>query len=358
MSETLKSLKGLLKYLLRNSSKVFIVGHKEPDFDSIGSSIGLQVLCNALGKETYIVIDDPEIGLDPGVKKIRDESYKKYNMISIDEFKELQDENSLLIMTDVNKGYMTPIPDELGKFRKILILDHHEEDSKTVETPHKLINPKISSSSEIVGQLLHAFKVKYGQDVANYLLSGIVLDTKRYKKNTTENTHDVATKLMASGATTDYVNNLFLEEFDDDRRICDLVFNGTFFKKYENMLFQNHQVSFTLNRESPATIYRKEDIAKASDKMLKYPVDAAFVMGYLKDGSVSISARGKHHIDVGHIMSKMHGGGNMESAGGRVISSDIKEVEEELIKIVSEYIEQLDKIEDEKPVQKIKLPIE
>ena len=33
------------------------------------------------------VIDDPEIGLDPGVKKIRDESYKKYNMISIDQFK-------------------------------------------------------------------------------------------------------------------------------------------------------------------------------------------------------------------------------------------------------------------------------
>ena len=224
MSETLKNLKCLLKYLLRNSSKVFIVGHKEPDFDSIGSSIGLQVLCEALGKETYIVIDDPEIGLEPGVKKIRDESYKKYNMISVEELKELHDENSLLIMTDVNKDYMTPISSELGNFRKILILDHHEEDDKTVDTPYKLINPKISSSSEIVGQLLHVFKIKYGEDVANYLLSGIVLDTKRYKKNTTENTHDVATKLMSNGATTDFVNNLFLEEFDDDRKIYDLVF--------------------------------------------------------------------------------------------------------------------------------------
>ena len=358
MSETLKSLKGLLKYLVKNSSRVFIVGHKEPDFDSIGSSIGLQVLCEALGKEAYIVIDDPSIGLDPGVKKIRDASYKKNKMISPEKFTQLCDDDSLLIMTDVNKKYMTPINEHLDSLKKILILDHHEEDTNTVATPYKLINPKISSASEIVGQLLHVFKVKYSKDVANYLLAGIVLDTKRYKKNTTENTHDVATKLMINGGTTDYVNELFLEEFDDDRRICDLVFNGTFFKKYENMLFQNHQVSFTLNREAPTTVYRKEDIAKASDKMLKYPVDAAFVMGYLKDGSIGISARGKHHIDVGQVMSKMHGGGNMESAGGRVESADIQQVEEELIKIVSEYIEQLDKIEDEKPVQKIKLPIE
>ena len=51
MSENVRGLKQLLEKLLKTSSKVFIVGHKEPDYDSIGSSIGLQTLCQALGKE-------------------------------------------------------------------------------------------------------------------------------------------------------------------------------------------------------------------------------------------------------------------------------------------------------------------
>ena len=33
----MKSLKTLVEHLLKHTSKVFIVGHKEPDFDSIGS---------------------------------------------------------------------------------------------------------------------------------------------------------------------------------------------------------------------------------------------------------------------------------------------------------------------------------
>lgn len=37
VSEVMKSLKVLLEYLLKETSKVFIIGHKEPDFDSIGS---------------------------------------------------------------------------------------------------------------------------------------------------------------------------------------------------------------------------------------------------------------------------------------------------------------------------------
>ena len=136
MSEVMKSLKVLLEYLLKETSKVFIIGHKEPDFDSIGSSIGLQVLCSALGKEAYIIIDDPDIGMEPGVKKIRDESTGKYNMITLDEFHRLIDDNSLLIMTDVCKPHMTPIEQDLEKFKEILILDHHEEDQNTVNTPY------------------------------------------------------------------------------------------------------------------------------------------------------------------------------------------------------------------------------
>ncbi len=356
MSENVRCLKQLIEKLLKSSSKVFIIGHNEPDFDSIGSAIGLQTLCKALGKEAYIVLDEPEIDIDPGVKKIIDECSSMFNMITVAECNELKDKNSLLIMTDVNKRNLIPLKDELPTFKDILILDHHEEDHNTINTPHQYIDPSISSASEIVSQLLHAFRVRYSKDVANFLLAGIVLDTKRYKKNTTKNTHDEAKKLMANGADNDFVNDLFLEEFDVDRKINDLVFNGTFFAHYHNMLLQDHNISFTLNRDAPHTIYRKKELAQAADKMLKYRIDAAFVLGFVKEGIVNICARGKTHIDVGSILSKLEGGGSPKSAGARITSDDILEVEELLMQIVEDVISPKKEDEDQKPHQKTKLP--
>ena len=57
-------------------------------------------------------------------------------------------------------------------YKEILILDHHEEDLHTVNTPHHLIDPKISSASEILSQLIHAFKWKYSKDV--YYITNII----------------------------------------------------------------------------------------------------------------------------------------------------------------------------------------
>ena len=99
-------------------------------------------------------------------------------------------------------------------------------------------------------------KIKYSSRVANYLLAGISLDTKRFKQNTTSTTHDVAEKLLVRGADIDYVNNLFLEEFENYCRISNLIINGTIIKKYTDSLAPI-TVSFTLDRANPKTIYLK-----------------------------------------------------------------------------------------------------
>lgn len=346
----------MLEDVITQSSKVFIVGHNEPDFDSIGSAIGLQVLCEYFGKEAYIIINDADIDLEPGVKKIIDNNKDKYNIITIQEYQNLKDDNSTLIMTDVNKNYLISVRDNLPDFKHIIIVDHHEEDNNTVKTDNKYIDVKVSSASEIVAQVLNSCRCKYNKDVATFLLSGIVLDTKRYIKNTSSKTHDVVEKLMNKGANVDYVNELFLVEFDEDRKINDLIFNGTFFQKYEYSVFETHNISFTLNRNAPFTIYRRDEIAKAADKMLKYRVDAAFVLGYTKDGAITISARSKNNIDVGRIMSHMHGGGNPINAGAKVSSNDIFDTERELMQQVQWgfNIPEIQGEELEIPPQKIK----
>ena len=140
-------------------------------------------------------------------------------------FLNLVDDKSLLIVSDTNKDYMISVGDSLDKFRNIIVLDHHSEDEHTIKTPNKFIYQDVSSACELVARIINYNRIKYSKEVANFLLAGICLDTKRFKQNTSSKTHDVAEKLIDNGADIDYVNNLFLQEFESYCRISNLIIN-------------------------------------------------------------------------------------------------------------------------------------
>ena len=241
-------------------------------------------------------------------------------------------------------------------FKDVIIIDHHRPDDKTVKTKNCYINLETSSASEVVAKLLHGTKnMFYDAQVANYLLSGIVLDTQRFMKNTSACTHDLVEHLIKKGASTDFVNDLFLREFESDKRINHLVFNGTMFRTFQSGVAENRNIAFTLNREHPETHYRREELAKAADKLMKYKVDAAFALGFLKDQLVSISARSRSDIDVAEIMSNIigiDGGGNKDSAGGKALADDLETIEKKLIDGTAEYLS--DKHENDYVLKKVK----
>ncbi len=351
----IKEIKEMLETAINDSAKVFIVSHDVPDYDAIGSALGISTLCKFLEKESYIIVNDADIELEPGVKKIIDDNKEVHNIINLEEFKKLKDKNSILITTDVNKVNRISVKDYLDSFKDIIIIDHHNEDDNTIQTEKKYINTKVSSASEMIALVLNAAKTKYNKEIANYLLAGIILDSGRYVRNATDTTHDISKKLIRMGADTKYVNDLFLRKFDDEGRISLLIYpeGNTIFKTIAYSLLNEYNVTFTLNRKSPDTIYKKVDIAKASDKMLKFEIDAAFVVGYVNENVVSISARSRSDIDVGKIMSNMNGGGSPESAATRIEGvNDILEIEEILMQKVEEYINNIE--DQEKPKKLIK----
>ncbi len=353
--ENIKELKSKLDSEIRKSSNVFIVGHNSPDFDAIGSAIGLGVYARTINKRVYIIVDDDVFKLEPGVKKIIDSFRKDFIFITKKEYLRMKDNKSLLVVTDVNKKNMISIGDSLDDLGNIIIIDHHIEDENTIQTEDKYISTEASSASEIVTRLLNISRVNYSPDVANALLSGISLDTKRFKVNTTDKTHDVAEKLIKNGADIDYVNNLFLEEFESYCRISNLIINGTIIKKYSESLLSPIQVSFTLNRNHPEQIYVKEDYAKAADRMMKFNgMDASFTLGYVEPGVVHISARSGKRVNVGNIMEAMGGGGTAQTAGGRIETDDIFSLEEELMQKVPYGLPEEANVIEEPPIIKVK----
>lgn len=353
--DTIYSLKKSLENKIVGSKKVFLLGHNEPDFDSIGSCIGLSVLASYFGVKSYIIVNDDYTRIQPGVKKIIDENEDRFKFIKNDDFYSFFDEDSLIIICDVNKKNMVSINLDNVSSDSIFVIDHHSVDDNTIKTKNIFINIQSSSACEIVAQLLNSFKIKYDNRIADYLLLGISLDTKRFKQNTTSKTHDVAEKLIDNGADIDFVNNLFLEEFESFCRISNLIINGTVIEKYSDDLIAPIQISFTLNRNNPKEIYIKEDYAKAADRMMKfYGIDAAFTLGYIDSDTIHISARGGKKVDVLKIISKLGGGGNSQSAGAKIVSDDIFSVLEELQDSIIYGISDKEDIYDSPKIIKVK----
>ena len=52
----IKNMKDTVEQSIRKSSNVFLIGHNSPDFDSIGSCLGLSEIATAYKKDSFIII--------------------------------------------------------------------------------------------------------------------------------------------------------------------------------------------------------------------------------------------------------------------------------------------------------------
>ena len=322
--EDLKQFKLSMKQKILEAGNVVIVPHKGPDFDAIGSALGLTMIVKKFKKPFYIIIDDPIYKIDHGVQVIMDEVKKDCLIINREKYLKSKDDDDLFILTDVNKPSLISINDELQNEDKTIIIDHHDEDHTTIKSSLKYINSNISSASEIVTKLLALYEIKIYPDIANYLLAGIYLDTNKFTKNVTSDTMKTIAKLLDFGADVNKVTEYFEEDFMSDRRVQELVSRAE---------ITNYSIATVLAEEEIE--YTREELAKVADYLLKYKVDAAFAIGNIGDNTVSISARSKEKINVGEIMQQLEGGGNPYSGATKLTNSTVEEAGKRLSKIIT-----------------------
>ena len=391
MTNKLRKLKEILVNNIEESSQVFIVGHNNPDYDSIGAALGVATLAKSLGVKSYIIVNDLASEIEPGVKKTIDESKDYFHFITLEEYRELANRTSLLVVVDVNKQKLISVQNDLDRVGTIMIIDHHQEDEFSLPAQYKFINEGSSSTCEIIAQILNAKQIRYSKDIANYLLSGIILDTNRFQKKTSPITLDTAEKLCRRGANYDAINKQFISSYVEDAEIYGLIFGKHIIRENDEnpkeievanthiqaypQLFGEPTVSFTLNRGKPNTIYNQVILAKTADKIFSKYSNTAVVIGRISPTDVGISARSNGVIDAGKLLScleyadfpystilKMNapqqiiksGGGNRQSAGGRVTTDDPLAVEkflmDEVLQMATPH-EQLDQEEGaEKPI--------
>lgn len=338
-------IKASLDRLLEENDNVFVVPHIRPDFDAVGSALGIALICKKNNKNCFIVIDDDYDKLEPETRKVLESIKSNFNFIRSNDLPVYLTPRSMMVAVDANKDYLLCTKNYLSEFKNIVVIDHHKTDDHTIKTPYLYVDDSISSVCEEVSRLLFLYGVKLSPDYANYLLAGIILDTNKLSKNTSSRTFEVASKLTASGADPTIANNMFLEDFEHDRAIQRLV---------DNTDFQNYIFAIASDSEDSGRIYEPEDIAKAADYLLKYNINCSFAMAYIDDITISVSARSKGLIDVSKIMRLFGGGGNEYSAAAKISGKSLQEVKKLLISSLmpGAYIEEANiSFVDENPMK-------
>lgn len=323
-----------LRDLIQESDRVFIMGHKYPDMDSIGAAIGVSKMAVMNNREGYIVMNFNE--LNGSVKRLmteietNEELYKRF--ISPEEVLSKITPNSLLVIVDTHKPSMVIDSRILAKTDKLVVIDHHRRGEEFMNSPTLVyMEPYASSTAELVTELLEyqpqTSRLTMLESTA--LLSGIIVDTKSFTLRTGARTFEAASYLRTNGADTTLIQRLLKEDVDTYVERAKLI---------QTVQFVQPSIAVAHGDEQKA--YDSVLIAQTADILLTMKdISASFVIAYRTDGLIGISARSLGDLNVQLVMEKLGGGGHLTNAATQLEASSIEEVKQQLSNAIVEVIE-------------------
>lgn len=308
------------KELLNNKDTAIIMGHKRPDADSFGAAVGMYRLVKALGKNAHIVVNDVTSAIRPVISGFRGNSVYGDDMIYTSEQAiSVINENTLVIVVDVNKPSMTECEELLSMAKSIVVFDHHRQTSEVIANATlSYIEPYASSACEMVAEILQYVdeKVRLRPIECDAMYAGIVIDTDNFLTKTGVRTFEAASYLRRNGADIVRVRKMFRSSMYESKQLAEGVLNS-------ELYMDVFAISVVDPKESDAPTVVA---AKVANELVEVDgVRASFVVTK-KDNVVFMSARSVDDVNVQVVMEKLGGGGHANVAGAQFENRSIDDV--------------------------------
>ena len=314
--------------LMRDSSKVLVMGHKFADLDSVGASVGVCCLARKQGVKANIVIDLRKNASAALISRISAEPEYKDVFISPQEAILRADGKTLLVVVDTNRPEQVEDADLLTACNRVAVIDHHRVAATYIQNAAMgYIEPYASSVCELIAEMMQEQLDR--DDVlrceAEAVLSGIVLDTKSFTIRTGERTFDAAAYLRRMGADTTDVKKLLQTDMDDTISRYKIMQNAT--------LYRNVAIA------APEEPQERVVAAQAADELLNISgVDASIVVAPDGHGGAFASARSIGELNMQIVMEKLGGGGNRSAAAAQFKDTDVKTALKKVYAAIDDYL--------------------
>lgn len=327
MGDFMEEIFNSLTQLIKEHNSILIMTHRNPDFDGMGSALGLQQIINSFKKESYICINNSE--KNSSLKKSYDlikENNLYFNTVKKTNVEKLINDDTLLIILDTHKKEMTEIPELIDKVKNIIVIDHHIKSKDHInDITLSYINSGLSSTVEFMANYIKYLNKQIDPLFATFMLVGLEIDTNNFRLKTTDKTYEAAAFLSKLGA-----DNILKQELLQENKEIYIKRQKLIEKSF--MINQNMTLCILDNK-----IYENKDLAAIAEELLQFEnVEASFVIGNISKDIVGISARSIGKINVEEIMAKLGGGGHYTEAATQIKEKTINEVQELLLNVLKE----------------------
>lgn len=228
--------------LIKKYDKIIIARHKNPDFDAIGSQVGLYYVLkeNFPKKQILLTGDESRFDYENLMKNLSPEEYK----------------DALLIITDVSVKSLL-VDDNYKHAKEIAIIDHHTNDCDIENTSLVICDSNYEAAALLTYVIVDNLKLNIPPKAADYFLSGIITDTGRFQyiKDAKRLFHN-ASKLVNLGADPSKLYLWLYKEPLKDRKLKNEISS--------KIVYENNVAYFILDKEEMLTKYKDENFFNIS----------------------------------------------------------------------------------------------
>lgn len=181
---------------------IYVVGHKNPDSDSVCAAIAVADLKNRLGDNTVACVQGE---LNPETKFILER-------FGVDVPEILKDGSGKdLILVDHSEVVQSV--DSFSEANVVGMVDHHKLGDVTTSSPVNILIRPVGSTCTIVKSLYDYYGKSISKKIAGIMLCAVLSDTIIFKSATTTNEDKRVTKELAKIAVVGNIKELGMEMF-------------------------------------------------------------------------------------------------------------------------------------------------
>ncbi len=276
-------------HTLLSSKKVLLICHRDPDADTLCSSLALAELLKQKKIDTRIICKDPvphNLLVFPGTEQIKTSLPKGWKW-----------DRAVAMEAGDSRRMAFDIPIDIN-------IDHHFDNSRYGTL--NFVDADASALGSIILSLAQRAKFKITPLVATYLYAAIFSDTGGLRfGNTKERTYADMHLLVKHGATPDHIYHMLYEQVAPET-LCKL---GEALCSMKTTA--NGQVIYSIAKNVNAeTGHGIIDVLRTVRG-----AKIAVLFKEMNNAQIKVSLRSKDHFNVEAVAKKFGGGGHKKAAG-------------------------------------------
>ncbi len=290
---------------IKSADNFLISTHVNPDGDGVGSALAIKWALDRIGKRSTIIIDS-----EPPDSLAFLGNYDWVEQFSADHDYGAGYSDAILVDCP-NTGRIGNVAKLLADDANIVIIDHHV--SNDMCGSYNLVDQYAASSAEVVYRLIRALGLEIDKQCAEYIYTGIVVDTGRFRfSNTGPETFMVASELLSAGVEPDKVSEkiFYHNTLETTKALGDFI---------ESIQLSSNDAVATAQFDYD---YIQGDNWKLIDTegfvnhaLAIQGVEIAVFFKEIERGVTRASLRSKNELDVNNVAKVFSGGGHAKAAG-------------------------------------------